>query len=577
MSDARYTSWPQVKIAGATLADALLPRLVEVVVDHHLHLPDMFSLTFSDDQLDALDTAGIKVGTEMAITAQGLGHEDRVTLLSGEVTALEADYSGVSIQSRVRGYDKSHRLHRGRRTETYQNVKLSDVARAVASRARIPVGTIEDSGSTLDKVAQGNVSDWDFLKGLAREIGFDLLLVNGKLDFRKPSPSSRAPDSGDYDAKNPCQLVFGRDLLEFRPRISAAEQVGGVKVRAWDPATKQVVIGSAEADAPHAELPDDPASLASTFGSPSFLVHDRPHAVQSDLDSVARGVAEQIGSVFAEAEGSATGNPALRAGTPISVGRVADAFAGRYIVTSARHIFNDDGYRTDFTVSGRQDRSLLGLASLGATNGSASMGGPPISGVVVGIVTNNDDPEKLGRVKLKLPWLSDSYETDWSRMVQVGAGPDSGAVFLPEVNDEVLCAFEFGDLRRCYVLGPVHNGKDKPLLGDGLIDAGKVKRRGIVSRMGHSVVLFDADAKSGIALITSDGNLRISLNETTQEIHIHSKGKVTIDTDSGAIALKSGSNLELEAMGSVSIKGQAGVKLQSSAVVEVSGSLIKLN
>ena len=95
-----------------------------------------------------------------------------------------------------------------------------------------------------------------------------------------------------------------------------------------------------------------------------------------------------------------------------------------------------------------------------------------------------NDPNQLGRVKVSFPWLSDSFTSDWARMVQVGAGNNRGASFLPEVNDEVLVAFEQGDWRRPYVLGSLHNGVDKPMLGSDLIDgtSGAVKRRGIISR-----------------------------------------------------------------------------------------------
>jgi uncharacterized protein involved in type VI secretion and phage assembly len=200
-----------------------------------------------------------------------------------------------------------------------------------------------------------------------------------------------------------------------------------------------------------------------------------------------------------------------------------------------------------------------------------------MGGLAVAQVTNNDDPDKVGRVKVRFPWLSDSHETDWVRVVQLGAGPDSGAVFLPEVDDEVLCGFEFGDVRRPYVIGGLFNGKDKPRLGDGLVDAGRVKRRGFISRRGHRIVLFDDDSKSGIALLSSDGKLRLSLNETKGEIHIHCREKVTIDTESGQVTVKSGGDVDVEAQGNLTLKGQAGVKIQTSGVVEVSGQLIKLN
>src|SRR5207245_3818990 len=86
--------------------------------------------------------------------------------------------------------------------------------------------------------------------------------------------------------------------------------------------------------------------------------------------------------------------------------------------------------RSHFVISGRQDRSLLGLASLGASNGHASAGGAPINGVVIAQVTDNNDPNNQARVKLKFPWLDDNYESDWARVTQLGAGPNSGALWI---------------------------------------------------------------------------------------------------------------------------------------------------
>jgi uncharacterized protein involved in type VI secretion and phage assembly len=572
------TSWPDVEIDGTALADRLRTGLTGVVVDNHLHLPDMFTMVFEDPQHNLLTEARVKVGSAVSIKATSLGADTPHLLIGGEVTALEADYDGGWDRTIVRGYDKSHRLHRGRRTETYQNVKVSDVAQTVATRAKLEVGTIDDSGAVLPFVSQVNVTDWDFLKARARELGFEVGVFDGRFYFRKPIQSTTAPDPGDADSRSPEQLVYGRDLVTFRPRVSSSAQVTQINVRAWDPDAKAVLIGSADPAASHAKLRDDPAGLAQNFGSPAYLVHDRPLPSQSDVDDTARAVAEHLGSSFAEAEGVALGNAKLRAGSAVSVGQVADTFSGKYTLTRTRHVFDNDGYRTEFEISGMQDRSTLGLVSLGATNGAVSAGGPPVSGVFIGQVTNNDDPRHLGRLKLKFPWLSDSYESDWARVAAVGAGPNSGVMFLPEVDDEVLCACEFGDLRRVFVLSPLHNGKDKPNLGDGLVDGGKVKRRGVVSRKGHKLVFLDDDSKSGIALMSSDGNLKVSLNETSSEITIHCKGKVTLQTDSDDISIKSGANVTIQAQGNVKVSGSAGVKVDGgSGVVEMSGSLIKLN
>jgi phage protein D len=565
---------PRIEVEGQALAPDVEVLLEQVVVDDHLHLPDMFLLTFRDAGHAVARQAQLHIGSKVKISAPGPGAGGAELLIEGEVTALEAEYDTAGSRAVVRGYDGSHRLHRGRVTQTYQNVKDSDIAHTVAQRAGLQPGTIDDSQTTHDHVSQVNVSDWDFLKARAAEIGFEVAVGEGRLHFRRPSPSRQAPSQGDFQSSDPLQLVFGTDLLEFRPRVSSSEQVKDVKVRGWDPKAKQVVIGQAPAGTTSVQLPATPAALAQKFGGPTFVATDHPLATQREVDATAKAVAEQIGSAVAEAEGVARGNPKLKAGAAISVGVVADDFVGRYTLTHTRHVFDARGYRTRFEVSGRQDRSLLGLVTNGAVPSSAA--GPPVYGVVVAQVTNNDDPEKRGRVKLKFPWLSDSYESDWARMTQAGAGPDSGVSFLPEVNDEVLVAFEFGDVRRPVVIGGLHNGRDKPKLGDGLLDNGKVKRRGVVSRKGHRLVFMDDAGKSGIALITSAGSIRISLNETRKEIHIVCDGKVRIEAKDD-VSIKSQKNVTIEAGAQLEMKGGSGAKLESSSAVEVSGQPIKLN
>lgn len=568
MSAKEFTLQASVEIDGSQLAPDLVPTLEQVVVDDHLHLPDTFVLSFRDLDRKVLSKAKVQIGSQVRISGTPLGGELPLPLLSGEVTSIEADYDALGARATVRGYDHSQRLHRGRRTATYRNVKDSDIATQVARRAGIKVGTIDDSRTTHEHVSQANLSDWEFLQARAREIGFEVAVADGKLDFRKPTASSDAPTDGDFDSKNPLQLVFGQDLLEFRPRITSSEQVKEVKVRGWDPAKKQGLVGSAPAGTTSAKLTVTPGDLAAKFGDPTYVAVDRSLSTQNGVDAAAAAIAEQIGSSFAEADGVARGNPKLKAGTAVSVSVVADEFAGGYTLTHTRHVFDQDGYRTHLEVSGRQERSILGLTSMAGSNGGSAGASSKIFGVVVGIVTDNNDPDKLGRVKVKFPWLADDYESFWSRLVQLGAGPDSGGMFIPEVDDEVLVGFEHGDISRPYVIGGLWNGKDKPRLGDDLFDHGKVKRRGFVSRRGHRFVFFDDPGQSGIAMLTADGNVKLALKETGSEVHLVCKGKVVVEAQG---------NVDITSKGSVSIEGSAGLTLKSNGTVEIKGSLIKLN
>ncbi len=566
-----FTLQTALEIDGTPLDASLEPLLEQVTVEQYLHQPDMVTVTFRDTERKAVTDAKIKIGSRLKVSATSVGGQAPGPLAVVEVTAVEAEYTAAGSRSTVRAYDPSHRFQRGRRTETYQQMKDSDIARKVAERDGVQIGTIDDTGPVHAYVAQVNETDWAFLGRRGREIGFEVAVTEGMFQFRRPEQAKAAPSGGDYGSTDPLQLVFGQELLEFHPRVSSAEQVSEVVVRGWDMKAKQPIVARATAAATSATLRDSPASLADVFGKPVYTSVDRPPSTQAGADTTAGALSDHFGSAFAEATGVAMGNPKLKAGAAVNISVVADHFAGKYVITSARHIFNRDGYRVWFVVSGRQDRSMLGLAT-GATGSRPDR----IAGVVVGLVTNNVDPDGLARVKLKFPWLDDRYESDWARIVQLGAGPSSGAVWLPEVNDEVLVAFEHGDVSRPFVVGGIWNGVDKPLLGNRLVDNGHVRRRGFVSRKGHRLIMFDADDKSGIAALSSNSKLRISLNETKTEIHVHSDGTIVIES-TGDLSVKSSANLSVEASGNLTLKGGGTVKIQGASVDIDGSSTITLN
>lgn len=575
MPDGDHSLQALVTIDGSPLSPDLEPSLESVLVDDHLHLPDMFLLTFRDIDRTILTQAGITIGSRVVVSGSALGEQAAKPLITGEVTAIEAEYDALGGRAVVRGYDPSHRFHRGRHTETWRNVTDSDIARAVARRAGVEVGTIDESATTHDHVSQANVSDWDFLQARAREIGYEVAFSDGRFQFRKPAPASGAPGEGDFDSQDPLQLVMGQELLEFRPRITSSEQVKEVEVRSWDPIRKQVMMATAPATTDSAQLSTDPVRLAGTFADARLVSNRDPVATQSAVETVAQALAERLASSFAEANGVVRGNPSLRAGTPFSVSVVGGEFQGRYLATTTRHVFDREGYRTEFSVSGRQDRSLLGL--VGGTGASAShpVGGVG-SGLMVGLVTDIDDPERMGRVKLRFPSLSDTYETDWARVVSPGAAKAAGLVFLPDVNDEVLVGFELDDVRRPYVLGALWNGVDKPSLGDSLFDNGHNRRQGVVSRRNHRLVFFDADGQEGVSIITGDDKLRIALKQTGSQIHVYADGKVVIEAVQD-VEVKGQASITIEAQRQLTLKGSGGVKIESSGTVDVDGALIQLN
>jgi phage protein D/phage baseplate assembly protein gpV len=585
-----YAAKPRIEIDGTPLAHEYDLLLERVVVDDHLFLPDMFELRFRDTERTVLAHAGFKIGSVVKVLAGPVGKEASEPLITGEVTSLEAEFDTTGGHAVVRGYDHSHRLHRGRHTESYRDMTDSDIVKAVARRAGLDLGRIDATSITHPHVAQANLSDWDFLKARAREIGYELTVAGGKLDFRKPTPAADAPQTGDLASSDRLQLILGSNLESFHPRLTSAEQVKQVEVRGWDPSRKDKVVGSAPAATTTASLtsaahPTTPAALAEKFGGPTYVAVDRPHTTQTEVDAVAKALAEQIAGASAEAEGTAKGDPRLKAGTPVSVGLAGDPFEGRYLLSATRHVFSShEGYKTAFAVSGRQERSLLGLASLGATNGALSGSGPPIFGLVIGIVTSVKDPEKAGRVKLKFPWLSDTYESDWARLVVIGAGSKRGLLVLPEVDDEVLVGFEQGDIRRPYVLGGLYNGVDKPKDDPKLIDssAGKVNRRWFMSRSGHLISFDDGSDGGGIVIETGNSKHALALSAAKSRVRITSSGDVVVE-GGGKVTITAGADLSIEAKTKlelkaqqVSLTGDSNVEVKSNAAMSVEGTTVNV-
>ena len=166
-----------------------------------------------------------------------------------------------------------------------------------------------------------------------------------------------------------------------------------------------------------------------------------------------------------------------------------------------------------------------------------------IYGVVTGIVTNNQDPDGMGRVKIKFPWLSDNDESAWARIAAPGAGKNRGVCFLPEVEDEVLVMFEQGDPRFPYVMGGLWNGKDGPPETNG---PGDNAVRVIRSRSGHMIRLTDKDGGEKIEIIDHSGNNTVTLDSASNTI--------TISAPQGTIKLAA-QQIDIEATGVATLKG----------------------
>lgn len=587
-----FTADPVVE-TPAELPQIWAAQLVSCVVDENVGLPDAAQLTFRDPDHEFLQATGITIGTPLKVSVVTVSGQARELLFNGEVTALELDRDSTGSFTVVRAYSKAHRLQRGRKVVAYRNMTASAIVRKVAAGAGLACGTVQAAPVTYKQLSQANVSDWDFLQFLAGESGA-LVRVDDKglLQFTKPVKASGAPAPSTSSSRNPMVLEYGANLLALRASLSAADGASQVEVRGWDVTTKKPLVSRQPSVISDTVVPGlSPALAAGRFGkSAKLTVTDTPYRTLSETTAVADAVSGQVSAGFGELEAVAEGNPRLRAGKPVALGNVGQAFSGKYTATAVRHVLEPHGgYRTTVWVSASPDRSLTGLV----TGADAPGRGSRLPGLAIGVVTDVREigGAENGSVKLKFPWLDDTYTTDWVRTVQWG-GKGGGGVFSPEVNDEVLVGFEQGLLDSPYVIGGLYNGVDKPSPHKvPLIDkaTGKVNRRSVVSRSGHRMELLDARApgQSGLRLVSGDERLEVSLDQRRGRIELTvyaGKGRqpltsvlldkkgITLDAGRGDVSI-SGGNVDIQGRVGVKIGGRT-VSVTGSADVTVDGGLL---
>lgn len=181
-------------------------------------------------------------------------------------------------------------------------------------------------------------------------------------------------------------------------------------------------------------------------------------------------------------------------------------------------------------------------------------------GVYPALVTDIKDPDKQGRVKIKLPWSPDGASATcelWARLATMMGGNNRGTWFIPDVDDEVLVSFEGGHAFRPYVVGALWNGQDSP--PESMDGAGNNDKKVICSRNGVKVTLDDQDGQEQMILETPGGQ-KITLKD--------GPGTVTIEDSNG-------NSVKLESAG-ITINASAKVTVQASQV-SVSASMVSVD
>jgi phage protein D len=242
----------------------------------------------------------------------------------------------------VRGYDRSHRLMKQKKTKSYLRMKDSDIARQIASDSNLDA-KVEDTGVAHEYVLQHNQTNLEFLQQRAERIGYEIFVQAKTLCFRPRSISGAET------------LVLRREieLLEFYPRSTTMNQVADVTVRGWDPKQKKEFVAKSQAGDVRGRLgaTSGPAAMQRSFAGARSLTARSPVSSQAEADKVAAGLLNEMALCHVTGDGVCIGRPDLRPGRLVKIEGIGRRFGGLYYVTSTEHAYSKGrGYRTAFSV-----------------------------------------------------------------------------------------------------------------------------------------------------------------------------------------------------------------------------------
>ncbi len=598
-----YLAEPKLTLSSGRATPELMKDLLQITVEESLHLPAMFTLVVQNSYIPTVERSEYKpwryeklfeIGGKVKIgfissTTQDRDFKKKLDdyLIEGEITAMEVHFNEKSeAHMIIRGYDISHRLHRGRYNRSFLNKTDSDIVKGIAAEVGIGIGTIDPSGEAYDYVFQENQTNMEFLRERAARIGFELFIQEEKIYFRKPVSQASLT------------LKWLVDISKFSTRVTSAEQVSSVEVRGWDYIEKQPIVETANTEKVITETGNKQGSKTSSAfnGKPSdskMTVVDQPVVSSKQAKQMAQALCDELGGEFVYADAKAWGNPQIRPGKIISLTGMGDRYSGKYYITETRHFYSGRVYTTDFSVRGLRAGNLF-------TTISTQTRLQPGQTFLVGIVTDNKDPKGLSRVKVKFPTLTETDTSNWARVVAIGAGQNRGFDCLPEINDEVLVGFEHGDIHRPYVIGGVWNGKDAPPEKvDDSVDKG-VRLRTIKTRTGHTLQFVEEDkgsSKTGIRVettkghkmylndsdqfieITTNGGHKIKMDDRGQAISIETTGghSMKMDDMSQSVSVESTGNMSLKANMNITVTANLNIDIKATGIITINGTMINLN
>lgn len=417
---------------------------------------------------------------------------------------------------------------------SFENKNLKQIADEVLKpypRDLLKSNVNTRSNTIFEYTVQYNESSYQFLRRLATRFGEWMFYDGTELHF------------GKLNSTPATELVLGLDQTSFDFKINLKPL--NFKYKFFDYHKNQTIENKATKSKGKKQqneigaIAHDQSAKHAIFEPQAFVSH-----LNVSKDAYAKQLTEMTElKESAQAAGMSTVhgtslNPLVKLGGKIKIKALkviksGETDYGEYIVTELKHFCDNLGsYKNEF-------KGVSAEATIPEyTNPEAKVNCEPQTA----IVTDNKDPEKLGRIRVRFVWQTNGEQSPWTRVTNLHSGVGRGVYFTPDIGDEVLVGFEGHNPERPFVIGSVYNGNGKP--GDDFPQrANNIK--GII----FNGLSIQFDESAGATTIQTPQKKKFTLDDKQKKITIEDENKNSIELSPDGITMKCMKNLSITVTG----------------------------
>jgi len=555
----------RIEIEGEELNDFLHLTINQNIYTHHEFEVVCRMDTFEEKDGFVMEQSKKFIGSVISISIEAkMKGKSQASdhLFKGLITTLRTakSHTGESDHVILAGYSPDILLSDNPGSFSYENKTLKQIADDLLKpypKDLLKVRTDPAKNDRLTYIVQYNETRYNFLRRIAARFGEWLFYDGTQLVFGK------LPD-------NRIDLKLGLDLNDFN--FSIRMNPLKFKYVGYDYSSGDAVETVSDKSGGKDNLNNyggfaHNASMKE-FGQQSTLLYNHLNVpgnnYKKELENVV-GLEEGASALSMSLMQGSSQNPQLKPGSKVNIkalkiGQDGEVDYGEYIITSVSHSCdNTMNYQNNFE----------GIPAEAKIPDYTNPHAIPLCESQSAVVKDNNDPDKLGRVRVKFFWQEDNVMSPWLRLVNVYSGEDRGFYFIPEIDDEVLVGFEGGNAEKPYVIGSMYHGKNKPSWNDQ-----DNSFKGILTR---SKLKIEFDDKKKIVTIETPAGNKAVLSDDGKSIILHDQNQNKIELTSSGISMDSMKDIKITSKAKVTIEGTAGVDISSTSDAKVSGLNIDLN